>query len=320
MNMKRCLALCLTLTIVLAACSSATQNSSATNAPTAAAAKPTATAAGGQATPAPAQATAAPAITGKPPQSKAADIRPPERRPELTRLSNLLKFQVQGLNNANLGKISDYIINTCETFVIYFVVDPAGDLKLPPGKELVIPFEAVSINSGALDAQAKAIVVQISAEHVKAAPAFPNPLALAPNNWEQPVRDYWQKVIRVGKLSSECNAISGTVHKIAYGTQLIGADLKDGNHNLLGSVQEIILEPESGQVSFYVVALQGNQGLVLAPLSKTNIPEEALKPGAKIELVLLADNTKLMGAPRISSLDQATDGTTQGAARQYWGK
>jgi sporulation protein YlmC with PRC-barrel domain len=318
MTMKGCLSLCLTLGIVLAACSSPSQNSSPTNAPTAA--PPTAAIAGGQATSAPTQATAAPATTGKPPQTKAADIRPPERRPELTRLSNLLKFQVLGLNNANLGKISDYIINTCETFVIYFVVDPPGDLKLPPGKGLVIPFEAVTINSGALDAQAKAIVVQLSADQMKVAPAFPNPLPLVPNDWEKPVRDYWQQVVRVGKLSSECNAVSGTVHKIAYATQLIGADLKDGNHNLLGSVQEIILEPESGQVSFYVVALQGNQGLVLVPLSKTNIPEEALKPGAKIELVLLADNKKLMGAPRISSLDQATDGTSQGAARQYWGK
>jgi len=254
-----------------------------------------------------------------PPQSGAAGIRPPERRAELTRLSNLLHFQVQGLNNTNLGQISDYVINTCETYIIYFVMDPAAVLNVPAGQKLIIPFEAVTINSGVLDAQAKAIVLHLTPDRFKGAPGFPPALALLPNSWEQPVRDYWQRAVRVGKLSSECNATSGQVHKIAYATQLIGAQLKDGNGNLLGAIQDGILEPESGKLGFYVVALKDNQGLILLPLAKTNIPQDALQPGAKIELVLLADNNRLPGAPRLASADQATDGGAQNAARGYWG-
>jgi hypothetical protein len=255
-----------------------------------------------------------------PPQSGEAGIRPPERRAELTRLSNLLQFQVQGLNNANLGKIADYVINTCETYIIYFVVVPAAELNVPAGQKLVIPFEAVTINSGVLDAQAKAIILHLTPDRLKGAPPFPDALALLPNSWEQPVRDFWQRVVRVGHLSSECNATSGQVHKIAYATQLLGAQLKDGNQNLLGVIQEGILEPESGKLGFYVVSLQNNPGLVLLPLAKTNIPQNALKPGAKIELVLLADNNRLSGAPRIANADQATDGAAQNAARGYWGQ
>jgi len=189
MSLNRCLSLGLALTLVLAACSSPSQNGSPTHAPTAAVVATTAVSTG-QATAAPAQGTTAPISTGKPPQSKAAEIRPPERRAELTRLSNLLKFQVMGQGNAALGKISDFVINTCETYIIYFVVDPASDLKLAAGSQLVIPFEAVTINSGALDAQAKAIVVQLSPAQLKAAPATSGAPKLLPTTWEDGVRAY----------------------------------------------------------------------------------------------------------------------------------
>jgi ribosomal 30S subunit maturation factor RimM len=320
---KRCLSMLLALGLGLAACQSASPNASPTPGhPPAAGAT---TVPSGASTPVPQPTTAVVNVaadagpTHMPPQTGAAGIQPPERRAELTRLSNLLSFQVQDVNHASLGKIADYIVNTCETYLIYFVVDPAAVLNVAAGQKLVIPFEAITINSGVLDAAAKTIVLHLTPDRFKGAPTSAGTLALLPNGWEQPARDFWQRVVRVGKLSSECNAVSGQVHKIAYATQLIGAQLKDGNQNLLGTIQEGILEPESGKLGFYVVSLQDNQGLILLPLAKTNIPDNALKPGAKIELVLLANNNRLAGAPRIASLDQATDAGAQGAARGYWG-
>jgi len=317
MSIRRYLSLGLACTLLLAACVSASQTASPTNTPTigAAAAATDTPGAGGQTT----QAAPVPVSTGKPPQSTAAEIRPPERRAELTRLSNLLQFQVMGLNSAALGKISDYIVNTCETYIVYFVTDPASDLHLAAGSKLVIPFEAVTINSGALDAQARAIVVQLNPAVIKAAPVASGTPRLLPTVWEDGVRAYWQQVVRVGKLSTLCNTGSGTIQKIAYATQLIGANLKDGNGNLLGTVQDSILEPETGKLSFYVIAGNGNQGLMLLPLAQTNIPPEALQPGAKMALVLLANPGKLAGAPHLSSPDQATDAGAQGATRSYWG-
>ena len=314
--MKRYLALGMVFVFALAACGSANTGSSPPSTPAVAA--PTAV---GAATKAPAEDNASPAPTGMPPQSSAAGIKPADRRSELTRLSNLLKFKLTGWKAVNLGNISDYIINTCETYIIYFVVDPASNLKLVAGQKLVIPFEAVTINSGILDAEAKTIALSLGAEPLKTAPTVAAALPLFPNSWEQPVRDYWQKVVRVGKLNSECRAGGGApIHKIAYATQMISAELKDGNHNLLGVVQDAILEPESGKLDFYVIQPQSNPGLILIPLAKTNIPDAALQPGAKIELVLLADSARLGGAPRLASLDQAADAGAQSAVRSYWGQ
>jgi hypothetical protein len=56
----------------------------------------------------------------------------------------------------------------------------------------------------------------------------------------------------------------------------------------------------------------------MVPLGQTNIPKEALLQGAKIELVLLAKNELLLGAPRITSVKQAMNAQTQSDARQYW--
>ena len=271
----------------------------------------------------PPSATPALVVTGKPPQTNAAALQPPERREELTVLSNLLAFRVTGLNGAEFGQIADYIVNTCETYIIYFVIDPAPDLGLAAGHRLVIPFEAVTINSGILKADEQAIGLYLAPEQLKPAPAFADPLPLFPRDWETSVRAYWQEVVRVSGLHSECKAggsdSANAVYKIAYATQLLGADLKDFNQNQLGTVVEAILEPESGKLGFYVVELVDSQGLVLVPLGKTNIPEAALAPGQTIELVLLGESGQLFGAPRLGSVEEASNAQAQGTARQYWG-
>jgi sporulation protein YlmC with PRC-barrel domain len=261
---------------------------------------------------------------GKPPQTHAAGILPPERRAELTRLSSLLQFKVTGWNGVALGQVTDFVINTCETYIIYFTVAPDAALKVASGSQLVIPFEVVTINSGALDAEAKSISIYMTPDQVSASPVFPAPLTLLPYSpWEESVRAYWMSVARVGMLKSECKAggsnAANAVHKIAYATQLIGAELKDGNHTLLGTVQDAVLEPESGKLGFYIVKLVDGS-LVMVPLGQTNIPKEALAPGQTIELVLLAKNELLWGAPRIGSVEGAMNAQTQSEARQYWKK
>jgi hypothetical protein len=161
-------------------------------------------------------------------------------------------------------------------------------------------------------------------DQVAASPVFAAPLVLLPYSpWEDPVRTYWKSVARVGILKSECKAggsnSANAVHKIAYATQLIGADIKDGNHILLGAVQDAVLEPESGKLGFYIVKLLDGT-VVMVPLSQTNIPKEALEPGQIIELVLLAETNKLTDAPRIASVEQAMNAQTQSEARKYWKK
>ena len=176
--------------------------------------------------PPPTEMPPAPPPSDLPPQSNAAEIRPADRRDDLILLSNLMGYQVLDINGDSLGMAPDYIINTCETYIIYFVQEPGGMLEPTPGNRFIVPFEAVTINSGYLDAEVQAIGLHLTADHFAAAPTFPESMPLLPSSWEPPVWAYWPQYVRLGVLTTECNVPSsdgGTVavQKIAYASQLL---------------------------------------------------------------------------------------------------
>ena len=267
-----------------------------------------------------ANGTPAPAARDKPPQSQAAGIQPKEMRTELTHLSNLMGYQVLDENGDKLGVASDYIINNCEGYIIYILMEPDASLNVASGSRIVIPFEAATINSGVLDAQNKTIQLRLIPEQFSDAPTFPADQQLTPTDWEGAARDFWSKAVRIGKLATSCNVSGGPVYKVTYATQLLGVELYDGLNNLLGAVQEVILEPESGNIGFYIVKPAKGDGLVMVHLAATNIPKEALLPGGALTLVLLTEPQIFWDAPRITSVDEADDFAQQSKMRQYWGR
>jgi hypothetical protein len=87
---------------------------------------------------------------------------------------------------------------------------------------VVIPYEAVTVNSGVLDAQNQAIQLRLVPEQVTGAPVLPAGQPLTPTGWESGVRDFWSKVVRIGSLKTSCNVPGGPVYKVAYASQLLG--------------------------------------------------------------------------------------------------
>ena len=104
----------------------------------------------------------------------------------------------------------------------------------------MIPFEAVTINSGVLDAQDQAIQLRLIQEQFSGAPTLTTGQQLTPTDWEDAVRAFWSKAVRIGKLATSCNVPGGPVYKVAYASQLLGVELYDGQNSLLGVVQEAI--------------------------------------------------------------------------------
>jgi sporulation protein YlmC with PRC-barrel domain len=254
-----------------------------------------------------------------PPQSQAAEIRPENMRTELTHLSNLIGYEVLDGNGDRLGVASDYIVNTCETYIIYILMEPESSLGFPAGNLVVIPFEAVTINSGVLDAENKTIQLRLLPEQIRDAPSLTAGQDLTPTDWEAAVRAFWKRSVRIGVLQTSCNVPGGPVYKVTYATRLLGVELYDGQHILLGAVQEAILEPESGKIAFYIVKPAEGTGFVMVLIGVTNIPKEALDPGGALELELLADPELFRDAPRITSIDEADDFALQAQMRKYWG-
>jgi len=235
-----------------------------------------------------------------------------------THLSSLIGYRVLDINGSELGLASDYIVNTCETYLLYILMDPVIGLDGEPGSRVVIPYEALTVNSGLLDAQAGAIQLRLAPEQLAGAPVLPPGVQLTPTDWEAAVREFWSKAVRIGSLKTSCNVPGGPVYKVAYLSQLLGAPLYDGRGELLATVQEAILAPESGKLGFYIVQPARGEGWVMMRLGATNIPKEALVPGAALSLELLTDPGKFWDAPRLTSLDQADSFAMQGKMLQYW--
>lgn len=261
-----------------------------------------------------------PVVRDKPPQSQVAEIRPPEMREELTYLSNLIGYQVLDENGNLLGVAADYIVNTCETYIIYILMEPVESLGVPQGNYIIIPFEAVTINSGVLDAQNSAIHLRLIPGQFVGAPTLAVGQDLTPTVWESEVQTFWSNHIRIGVLDTSCNVPGGPIYKVAYATELLGVELYDGLQNPLGKVQEAILEPESGKLSFYIVNPNDGSNLVMLHLRATNIPEEALQSGAELSLVLLTEPQVFWDAPRINSPEEAASFELQSKMRDYWNR
>jgi sporulation protein YlmC with PRC-barrel domain len=331
MKRFRYLALVLSLVLVLPACQLSQQikkqPAQPTRVSTASHEKGTPTAkaaqteqAGSTQTQAPEKANSEPVVRPKPPQSRAAEIRPIEMRTEVTHLTNLIGYQVLDENGNKLGVASDYIVNACETYIIYILMEPVDSLNVAPGRRVVIPFEAVTINSGVLDAQNKTIQLRLIPEQFPGAPTFPAGQQLTPTDWEGAVRAFWSKAVRIGKLATSCNVPDGPVYKVAYATQLLKVNLYDQFDKLLGTIQDAVLEPESGKIGFYIVQPANIEGLVMVESGVVNIPKEALLPGGELTLVLLADSNVFWDAPHITTAGEADDFTLQSKMRQYWGR
>lgn len=309
----RCLAAILILAMALVACTQ--ENDQPKEIESVAA-----TSVGADEAPPAAEAPVEPVVRDKPPQSQAAEIRPAEMREQLTYLSNLVGYQVLDENGDLLGVAADYIVNSCETYIIYILMDPVESLGVPPENYIVIPFEAVTVNSGALDAQNEAIHLRLVPGQFVGAPTLAVGQDLTPTDWEADVQAFWSDHIRIGVLGTSCNVPGGPVYKIAYATDLIGVELYDGLQNPLGNVQEAILEPESGKLGFYIVNPNDGNGLVMLHLRATNIPKEALQPGAQLSLVLLTEPQVFWEAPRINSPEEAANFDLQSQMRDYWNR
>jgi sporulation protein YlmC with PRC-barrel domain len=239
---------------------------------------------------------------------------------QLSHLANLIGYQVLDKNGNKLGIASDYIVNTCETYIIYILMQPDASLNIASGNRVVIPFEVVTINSGVLDGQNKSIQLQLSPDQFAGVPTLSAGQPILPNDWETSARDFWKNVARIDGLSTSCGTGSGGTHLDGLASQLLGVKLYDGRNNLLGTVQDAILQPESGQVYFYIVKPATGDGLVMVPLANTNIAQGALAPGATFKLVLLAQPEVFSGAPRLTNAGQADDPAMQGKMHQYWNK
>ena len=120
-------------------------------------------------------------------------------------LSRLFGLTVVNQNGEVLGSARDYIVNLCESHLLYIVVRPASSLGMASGESVLIPYEAVSVHGGWLNVDDREIMVDVDTAQLQGAPSFTSAdLNLSTVDWENEVITFWSDSMPM-TLTSECS-------------------------------------------------------------------------------------------------------------------
>jgi sporulation protein YlmC with PRC-barrel domain len=257
---------------------------------------------------------------------RGAQVVPDTGREQATLLSELLGYQLVDQNGNNLGSVDDFILNICEAHIVYVVLDADPSLNLETGNLAVFPYETITLEGGVIDVEQRSITVNVDSEQFTSAPSTNERFDLITTDWEANIRSHWSEVGRLSNLSTECRVPAAgsqgsarqTITRIEYATEVLDMQLQDGNGNLIGQVEEVLVEPESGWLPFMAIRpnedLQAGSSLILVPFGALNIA--ANEDGATQNLVLLVEPGIFENAPTVDSLP--SPGGWEGSAFQYW--
>lgn len=260
------------------------------------------------------------------PGPRGANIIPETGRATATQLSELLNYRVADLNGETLGTVDDYVVNLCEAHIIYIVMEAHPSLETQADL-VVIPYEAVTLEEGVIDVDSQTIFLNFEASQLRGTTAYDDHPDLTITDWETDSRNFWSERMNLSNLTTECRvpAQSGegrqAIVRIAYASEVQGAEVVNGLGENLGTVEEVILVPESGWMRFAAIQtgglLQPGQGLVAAPPGAINIYQDDETDRQDLVLVLLVEDEILENAPRVESLPE-TDPSWDARFFDYW--
>ncbi len=230
-----------------------------------------------------------------------ASIVPGSARSQAVLLSNMMNYNVVDQNGNPIGKINDYILNMCESNIIYMVVNADPSLNLQGGNMLVIPYEVFTLGKGAIDVNQHNLVMPISASQVQGAPVVSQKPDLTNTNWESGVRSYWTNIVPLSALTTQCQVPQGPssagvsatptstvestvqannimITKIAYASDVLGMQVQDGTRKPVGQVKEVYLVPESGRIRYLAVDLSSAQSAGTGTPAATSMSTPAATP------------------------------------------
>ena len=289
---------------------------------------------------------------------RGAQILPPTGRTQATLLSSLLQYQVVDKNGVVIGSVQDFVINWCEAHLLDIVVLPDPALNVESGKQVLIPYEVVTLGGGSIDVNKKQIMLNLDQTQLASMPAVDvKTMDLTSADWEPQVMDYWSKYVHLslrsdcmvsspfdngnatgmmtGTLTSTITSTTGTtstmpaqnnqtsIIKAGLATNLLNAEVQTGNGQVtFGKVEDIVLQPESGLLQFAAVRMsasaQASQSLILVPIRALNIKFAEGQVNGAVTVVLLVDQSILENAPSINAISEVETANGRAAAFQYW--
>lgn len=125
---------------------------------------------------------------------------------EIEALTEMLRYRVVDHAGNELGRVRDYIVNTCEAHILYIVMDAETG-----NESVLIPYEAVSLNQNRPeDAANDELVVSFDAALLANVPTINlRNVDFEDGDWDASVMAFWEQNIPIS-LTTACNVPGGS--------------------------------------------------------------------------------------------------------------
>lgn len=163
-------------------------------------------------------------------------------------ISDVIGDSVATSGGKNLGSIQELVINPAAERIAYALVSLGDFGELTDKKILVIPWEAIQVS-----ADRRTLVLGVDEPTLREAPSFPVDRWPDMSNpqWAGHVDRYWGK-----KLGRSFQATPPGV-TLYTTSMMIGMKVENLVRRKLGAVEELVINPDSGIISYVVVSIEG---------------------------------------------------------------
>jgi len=262
----------------------------------------------------------------------ATEVIPPTGFVDPGRVSNLLDFDVWNPNDEQIGTAEDMILNLEEQKIDYLLIEVGGFLGIG-GKLVAVPYdlmEVVGADATSEDELQNVFILDASREELESAPEFDRQ---ALPQVGQPAGDYdaifsshWMTgtesmtgTVEIPQATDTSDPVTGTeLQGVVLASQVLDLNVVDANGDDLASVEDIIADPQSGDIRYLVVEVSGIEDLegdwIFVPLEALSVDVTNDVPVASVDRDVLA------GAPSFLA-DELPDTTVvdwDADIRAYW--
>jgi sporulation protein YlmC with PRC-barrel domain len=269
---------------------------------------------------------------------------PPMGMIDPSRVSQLLDFTVEDSAGENLGEVDDLVLNLGSRCLTYVILSPDSALGLE-SEFVAVPWEGFSVRGSNEAAEDQVLVLDVDADSLQTAPGFntgEEPDFMTPD-WDMDWHDFWTTNITgtgtitgtgstTGTMGIDCSlAGQGTgvntsgddeamgPDRTVFAEEFLGTDVQDSEGNSLGEIEDVIVDVNSGEIKYFIVAAGGFLGIgeKLIP-----VPPIAFTYGSSgDEFLSLSVSSDVLSAAPTFDLDGLPGSSTAGWDRDistYW--
>ncbi|HWQ84190.1 MAG TPA: PRC-barrel domain-containing protein [Anaerolineales bacterium] len=261
------------------------------------------------------------------------EVLPPTGFVDPSLVSNQLDYDVWNLEDEQIGTAEDMILNLEEKKIDYLIVEAGGFLGIG-GKLVAVPYDRLQLADADATSESEpqnVWILDVSREELEGSAEFDRealPLLGEPAvDYDLEFRSHWEAVPAADTTGTPEAAATDAPSEMADGkltgvvlaSQVLDMNFVDANDGELASIEDIVVNPETGEIRYVVVQI----GVDIADLNGrwVLIPVDAINLDATNEaLVITVDDALATGIPSFApnELPDTTQDDWDADIVDYW--